>query len=106
MGQPLFEDFLLSVAGSGKEPVISYALARGYGLEIRDFGWWEARENRGERTRLVKWYRARLPQFHRLVTMHGPFDDLAPASSDPRIVAVTRSRVTACLDVAEQLEVT
>ncbi len=106
MNQPLFDDFLLSVAGPGKEPLVAHAIAHDYGLEIRDFGWWEALENRGERSRLVKWYRARLPQMRRLVTMHGPFDDLAPASSDPRIVAVTRSRVTACLDVAEQLGVT
>jgi sugar phosphate isomerase/epimerase len=106
MNGRLFDDFLLSVAGPEKEPLVAHAIARGYGLEIRDFGWWEALDNRGERARLTKWYRPRLPEVRRLVTMHGPFDDLAPASGDPRIVAVTRSRVTACLDVAEQLGVT
>ena len=107
MPEPLlFSHYLMSVSGEAREAEMACAAKHGIGIEIKDFGWYGSLVDRAERLRLVRWYRARLRDFSGPVTVHGPFGDMSLGSGDPDILAISRKRVVACLDVAEELSVT
>jgi sugar phosphate isomerase/epimerase len=103
--RPLFDDLLLSIVDDDREKWMAYAAAHGYGVEIRDFGWHKPLSEAAARAELVLRYRDRLRGFRGPVTVHGPDSDLSPGGDDPAIVAISRQRISACLDVVEELGV-
>ncbi len=76
----------------------------GYGIETRDFSSWGGTfDDPAGRAALLAWYRRELSKIRGPVTAHGPSEDLSFGGQDPKIVAVSRERVVACLDTLEQI---
>ncbi len=81
-----------------------YELAQkhGLGLEIQVYGY-DTDLLDSQWRGVVAEHKALLRDFEGEIAIHGAFLDLSPASSDQRVVALTRERYTLNLDIAAEL---
>ena len=101
----LFSSYLVSVSGPETASAVHYARTHGYGIEIKDFAWHGVLTDRRLCKQVMASYRGVLPSLAGPITAHGPFTDLSLGGSDPGVLAISRKRVAAFLDVVEALAV-
>lgn len=79
----------------------SYRIAKefGLGVEVHDFFFPKVMDNPQPHQESIK----QLLDSINLRSVHGPFSDLIPASSDTKIVDVCKSRFTSALETAKEL---
>lgn len=92
----------MCVSGETRGSTLTYAREHGFGIEVKDFGHWTAVEDPEVREPLVAWYRRELSSVPGPISAHGLAEDLSFGGDDPKVVAVSRERVLAYLEVAAQ----
>ena len=81
---------------------VELALQHDLGIEVMAFAFPNALD--GDWKALVADYRSQLSRVRGLITLHGPFMDMAPGSPDKLIIEATMNRYKHALQIAQELE--
>lgn len=83
-----------------------YQLAQehGYGLEIISFALVSVLNDPSAVAKHLRAYKTEVAALSGVRTLHGPFIDIIPHSPDRLIADVARHRVSACLEIASELQ--
>jgi sugar phosphate isomerase/epimerase len=95
------ETVILSANTNNIEDCIALAEAHGLGIEVMAFAWPHILE--GDWKQAVKTYQNHLALISGPVVVHGPFMDMAPGSSDPRINAICMDRYRHAITIASEI---
>lgn len=94
--------FLSSTVYKNFNDVVNLAEEVGCNIEISRFGNLSTLDDNFKNT--LKLYKEALQNFDGLISLHGFFFDLNPASADPQIRAVTHKRYNMIFEAAQELE--
>jgi sugar phosphate isomerase/epimerase len=94
---------LLSASLTNIDDCIRLAVARGLGIELMAFAYPDVLD--GDWRSLLERYKAQLQPVPGMLTMHGPFMDMASGSPDQQINEVCKARFRHALRIAHELGV-
>jgi len=101
MGAGVGEQILLSAAPRNVEDVVSLAAEYGLGVELLTFAMPDILD--GDWRQTAADTQTLLSPVRGMITLHGPFFDMAPGSLDQRINALVMDRYQQALDIAQML---
>lgn len=92
---------LLSAGRKNIEACIELAVEHGLGIEVMNFAFPDVLDGQWERD--VTLYQNMLARVPGMITLHGPFMDMAPGSPDKRIDKIVEARYCHAIEIAEAL---
>lgn len=101
MGAGVGEQVLLSAGPRNVEDVVRLAVNYGLGVELLTFALPDILD--GDWRKTVSDMQSLLSPVRGMITLHGPFFDMAPGSFDNRINALVMDRYRQALDIAQML---
>ena len=99
----LFSNILTQVFGDERNELLNHAIASGHGVEVADFAFPAVVNDAAVWNHLREWYAQRLGTQARPVSVHAPFIDMLPGSTDRLVREAAARRMRATLDVAEEI---